>query len=194
MSPYVGGRFGSKPGVTAEAVAAAISAKKLNRPVQIVIIRQQVFGLAHRGRKRASGSGWRAMGRVSCRASGLTCRCRTCRAAHRQILHAVARIHRGCAGSVRAPDKAVGVTVFECAMDGLAEAAGMTQWICACATSRARVTLTQDGHAIVETDMTDIGSGTCTIPGQIVAEMLGLPNREGRRFGCTTRPSPCCES
>lgn len=41
--------------------------------------------------------------------------------------------------------------------------------------ARARVTLKADGSALVETDMTDIGTGTYTILGQIAGEMLGLP-------------------
>jgi xanthine dehydrogenase YagR molybdenum-binding subunit len=41
--------------------------------------------------------------------------------------------------------------------------------------SEARVTLTPEGHAIVETDMTDIGTGTYTILAQIAGEALGLP-------------------
>jgi xanthine dehydrogenase YagR molybdenum-binding subunit len=40
--------------------------------------------------------------------------------------------------------------------------------------SAARVTLSCDG-ALVETDMTDIGTGSTAILGQIAAEMLGLP-------------------
>ena len=41
--------------------------------------------------------------------------------------------------------------------------------------SEARVTLHPDGTALVETDMTDIGTGSYGILGQIAAEMLGLP-------------------
>lgn len=41
--------------------------------------------------------------------------------------------------------------------------------------SAAKVTLTREGRAIVETDMTDIGTGTYTILAQITAELLGLP-------------------
>ena len=41
--------------------------------------------------------------------------------------------------------------------------------------SDARVRLTPDGNAVVETDMTDIGTGTYTILAQIAGEMLGLP-------------------
>lgn len=40
--------------------------------------------------------------------------------------------------------------------------------------SSARVTLSADGRASVETNMTDIGTGTYTILQQIAAEMLGL--------------------
>ena len=41
--------------------------------------------------------------------------------------------------------------------------------------SAAKVSLTSEGRAIVETDMTDIGTGTYTILTQITAEILGLP-------------------
>ncbi len=40
--------------------------------------------------------------------------------------------------------------------------------------AKARVTLKADGTALVETDMTDIGTGTYTIAAQVVGEMLGL--------------------
>lgn len=40
--------------------------------------------------------------------------------------------------------------------------------------AKARVTLKPDGTALVETDMTDIGTGTYTILAQIAGEMLGL--------------------
>ena len=43
--------------------------------------------------------------------------------------------------------------------------------------AKARVTLKPDGTALVETDMTDIGTGTYTILAQIAGEMLGLPSR-----------------
>ncbi len=41
--------------------------------------------------------------------------------------------------------------------------------------AEARVTLNADGTVLVETDMTDIGTGTYTILAQIAGEMLGLP-------------------
>jgi xanthine dehydrogenase YagR molybdenum-binding subunit len=42
-------------------------------------------------------------------------------------------------------------------------------------TSAARVRLGTDGRITVETDMTDIGTGTYTIIGQTAAEMMGVP-------------------
>jgi xanthine dehydrogenase YagR molybdenum-binding subunit len=41
--------------------------------------------------------------------------------------------------------------------------------------AEARVRLTPDGRAVVETDMTDIGTGSYTILAQIAGEALGLP-------------------
>ena len=41
--------------------------------------------------------------------------------------------------------------------------------------SQARVRLSPDGRATIETDMTDIGTGTYTILAQIAGEALGLP-------------------
>ncbi|BDA82574.1 xanthine dehydrogenase [Aureimonas sp. SA4125] len=53
----------------------------------------------------------------------------------------------------------------------------------------ARVTLAADGSALVETDMTDIGTGTYTILQQIAAEMLGLPlARVSVRLGDSSLP------
>ncbi len=43
------------------------------------------------------------------------------------------------------------------------------------AKSGARVRLGRDGHVTVETDMTDIGTGSYTIIAQTAAEMMGLP-------------------
>ena len=41
--------------------------------------------------------------------------------------------------------------------------------------SEARVTLNPDGRALIETDMTDIGTGTYTVLAQIAGESIGLP-------------------
>jgi xanthine dehydrogenase YagR molybdenum-binding subunit len=56
--------------------------------------------------------------------------------------------------------------------------------------SKASVTLTKDGRAVVETDMTDIGTGTYTILAQVAGEMLGLPmERIEVRLGDTGFPA-----
>ncbi|MGB3625372.1 MAG: molybdopterin cofactor-binding domain-containing protein, partial [Henriciella sp.] len=55
--------------------------------------------------------------------------------------------------------------------------------------SQARVTLNPDGKAVVETDMTDIGTGTYAILTQIAGDMLGLPaDRVETRLGDTDFP------
>ncbi len=55
--------------------------------------------------------------------------------------------------------------------------------------SEARVRLTKDGGAVVETDMTDIGTGTYTILAQVAGDMLGLPmDRVEVRLGDTNLP------
>lgn len=55
--------------------------------------------------------------------------------------------------------------------------------------SQARVTLKADGSALVETDMTDIGTGTYAILTQIAGDMLGLPaDRVETRLGDTDMP------
>ena len=55
--------------------------------------------------------------------------------------------------------------------------------------AQARVRLEADGRAVVETDMTDIGTGTYTILAQVAGEMLGLPiDRVEVRLGDTDLP------
>jgi xanthine dehydrogenase YagR molybdenum-binding subunit len=55
--------------------------------------------------------------------------------------------------------------------------------------SAARVRLERDGSVTVETDMTDIGTGTYTIIAQTAAEMLGLPlERVNVRLGDSNFP------
>ena len=55
--------------------------------------------------------------------------------------------------------------------------------------SAARVRLESDGMVTVETDMTDIGTGTYTIIAQTAAEMMGVPlDRVTVRLGDSTFP------
>lgn len=253
ISPYVGGGFGSKLGLAPEAVAAAIAAQELRRPVSVALHRQQVYEATMRRSEtrqrlrlaadadgRLTGFGHDA--RVS-NLPGETFAEPVLQASHflyaganRKMSLDLARVHRLCAGSVRAPGEAVGVTVVENAMDELAHEVGFDpvelrlrnipekdpesgkdyssrrfrealqsgaeifgwsnrpgvkerregEWLIgygmasaarinALMESQARVTLLPDGTARVETDMTDIGTGTYAILGQIAGDMLGLP-------------------
>lgn len=268
LSPYVGGGFGSKLGIAPEAVAAAIAAKKLGVPVAVGMSRQQVFETTMRRSEteqhirlaadregRLTGIGHEALvsnlpneefSEPVTQATPFLYR-----GENRVIGHRIARIHRTCAGSVRAPGEAVGVTALEIAMDELAEAAGVDpvelrlrnipekdpskdipfssntlaeclkegarrfgwdkrdpkpraaregEWLVGMGMasavrvnmlveSKARVTLTGEGRAVVETDMTDIGTGTYAILTQVAGEMLGLPmDHVETRLGDTDFP------
>lgn len=266
-APYVGGGFGSKLGISPECVAAAIAAKALGRPVLVALSRQQVFEAVMRRSET-----WQRI-RLACDAAGRLTGIGhetlvsnlpgesfsepVAQATHflygggnRRVVHGVARVHRTCAGSVRAPGEAVGVTTLENAMDELAEAAGMDpvelrlrnipehdpeadkpfsshmlaralrqgadrfgwtrrnpvpgqvrdgEWLVGLgmasavrvnmlAEAQARVTLFPD-RVLVETDMTDIGTGTYAILSQIAGEMLGLsPQAVEVRLGDTDLP------
>lgn len=268
LSPYVGGGFGAKLGIAPEAVAAALAARELGRPVRVVMARQQVFEgtirrTETRQRLRLAAD---AEGRLTAvghedRVSNLpeedfaeptaAATHFLYGGAHRRYGKEVARVNRTCAGSVRAPGEAVGMLALEGAMDELAHAMGLDpvelrlrniperhpekdipysarglarclaegaerfgwserapapasrregEWwvgmgVAAAARtnllseSRARVTLRPDATALVETDMTDIGTGTYAILRQIAAEMLGLdPSRVEVRLGDTDLP------
>ncbi len=57
------------------------------------------------------------------------------------------------------------------------------------AEAKVRVSLTADGTALVETDMTDIGTGTYAVLAQVVGEMLGLsPDDVAVELGDTRLP------
>ena len=253
IARYVGGGFGSKLGLSQDVVAAAIAAMELNRPVRVVLSRQQVFQCIMRRSETTQrirlaadtdgkliGFGHEAL--VSNLPGEEFCE-PVLQSSHfmyggenRELKLNLARIHRMTAGSVRAPGEAVGMPALEAAMDMLAERSGIDpvqlrlmnipekdpesglpfsshkldeclrqgaeafgwdkgprkprqrregEWwigtgvasgarVHSTKESRARVTLSADGTARVETDMTDIGTGTYTILAQMVAEMLGL--------------------
>ncbi|MDO5368851.1 xanthine dehydrogenase family protein molybdopterin-binding subunit [Paracoccus sp. (in: a-proteobacteria)] len=253
LSPFVGGGFGSKLGISHEAVAAAIAAKKLGRPVAIALHRRNVceattrrsesrqrVRLAADAEGRLTGFGHEAwvsslpgesFSEPVTQASPFTYA-----GENRVIGHHVASLNVTNAGSMRAPGEAIGVPVIECAMDELAEATGIDpidlrlrnipedepgtgraysshrmadclragaeafgwdqrqpagsrregEWLVGIGMatavrvnmlqeSEATVILNPDGTARVETDMTDIGTGSYAILTQIVAEALGLP-------------------
>ncbi|MFN3207981.1 MAG: xanthine dehydrogenase family protein molybdopterin-binding subunit [Roseovarius sp.] len=253
LAPFVGGGFGSKLGISADCVAAALAARELDQPVRVVQHRRQVFEVNTRRtetRQRirlAAGRDGRLTGiGHEARLSNLPGESFaepvlqgsyfTYAAPHRLLHSELVRLNRPAAGSVRAPGEAVGVTAFELAMDELAQKTELdpvalrlrnlpekdptsgipfsSHRLADCLTrgrdsfgwqdrptrprqqregewwigtgmaaavrvnmvmdAEARVRLTPDGRAVVETDMTDIGTGSYSILGQIAAEGLGL--------------------
>ena len=265
LAPFVGGGFGSKLGISHEAVAAALAAREVGAPVAVVLTRQQVLEATMRRSEtvqhiklaadadgRMTGIGHdstvsqlmdESFAEPVAQATPFLYR-----GENREIGMHIKRINRMCAGSVRAPGEAVGITALEIAMDELAVASGIDpvelrkrnipdvdpsdgrafsshklaealddgaktfgwdsrevgktdgEWLIgygmASATrvnmlgeSHARVTLNQDGSLLVETDMTDIGTGTYAILTQIAGEMLGLPSdRVTVRLGDSSLP------
>jgi xanthine dehydrogenase YagR molybdenum-binding subunit len=254
LAPYVGGGFGSKLGIAPEAIAAALAARKLGRPVSVVMARPDVFETTMRRSEtrqrvrlaadvqgRLTGIGHEALvsnlpgesfAEPVTQATPFMYRGKS-----RVIGHRIARLNRTCAGSVRAPGEAVGVTIFENAMDELAQQAGVDpvelrkrnipdedpsthlpfsshklaealdagarafgwetrnaapgqvrdgEWMIGMGMAsafrvnmlqeaQARVRLKPDGTAEIESDQTDIGTGTYAILTQIACDMLGLP-------------------
>lgn len=254
LTPYVGGGFGAKLGLSHEAVASAIAAKELGCPVSVTLTRRQVFTSTIRRSesrqtiKLAADKNAKLIGlghqylvsnlpreRFSEPVGQATYY--TYPGQHRRIVHELARVNRTCAGSVRAPGEAIGATMFEVAMDELAVVTGIDpvelrlinipdkhpvegiayssqkvkevltrgaedfgwnkrasevgknlqgEWLIGMGVasavrvnslgeSEAQVTLNADGTVVIESDMTDIGTGTYTILAQIAGEMLGLP-------------------
>lgn len=269
LAPYVGGGFGSKLGISHEAVAAAIAARQLDRPVSVALTRQQVFEATMRrseSRQRIRLAADKDGALIGIGHESLVSNLPgevfsepveqathfAYRGAHRKTARQVARVNRTCAGSVRAPGEAIGMTVLENAMDELAHATGIDpvelrklniperhpgkdqefssrrfadvldrgaetfgwskrsptpgarregEWLIGMgmaslvrvntlAESKAEVSLKPDGTAIVETDMTDIGTGTYAILTQIAGEALGLPaHKVAVRLGDTDLPA-----
>lgn len=260
VSRFIGGGFGGKLGIAPEAVAAAIAAKKLRRPVQVVMARTQVMEATAR---RSNTEQRVALGAdkdgkihtiihdsIVTNLPGETFYEPVAEstpfiydAENRQIKYQMVRMNQVLAGSMRAPGEAVGQIAIECAMDELAVKLNMdpielrvlnepeqdpskkipfsTRQLIGCMRtgaekfgwdqrrsqpasvregdwligigmaaasrvnnlkpSQARATLKLNEskllgvEAIIETDMTDIGTGTYTILAQIAADMLGLP-------------------
>ncbi|MBU2360544.1 MAG: xanthine dehydrogenase family protein molybdopterin-binding subunit [Alphaproteobacteria bacterium] len=265
MAPYVGGGFGSKLGISPDAVAAALASRELGVPVSVAMSRQQVmestmrrsetvqhFRLAADKDGKLTGIGHRA--RVSQLPDESFAEPVTqatpflYRGENREIGMEIVRVNSTCAGSVRAPGEAVGITALEIAMDELAVKAGIDpvelrklnipdkdpsdgrdfsthmlaealddgaatygwadrkagqtdgEWMIGhgmssavrvnmIGESHARVTLNPDGTVLIETDMTDIGTGTYAILTQIAGEMLGVPqDRIETRLGDSNLP------
>jgi xanthine dehydrogenase YagR molybdenum-binding subunit len=254
ISRYVGGGFGAKLAVQADAILAALAAKMVRRPVKLALTRQQVFHVTthrtdtiQRLRLAAEPDGqltaiehlsWSnntpGQNFYETTANGT----RSLYAAPNRLTeHRLVTLDLPVSSSMRAPGEAVGLLALECAMDELAVALKMDpialrirnepsedpemrvpfssrtlvpcmqrgaeifgwkkrnstpgqvrddEWLVGMGMSasirgnpmlaaKASVLLGRDGVATVKTSMTDIGTGSYTILGQIAADMLGLP-------------------
>jgi xanthine dehydrogenase YagR molybdenum-binding subunit len=138
VSPYIGGGFGAKLWVNADAILAAIAARKLGRPVKVALTRQQVFhvtthrsdtvqrvrlGVDREGRILAIGHD-SFSGNLPSEPGyeAAAVQTRTLYAgANRLTRHRLVPLDIPVASSMRAPGEAVGLLALECAMDELAE-------------------------------------------------------------------------
>ncbi|WP_329129434.1 xanthine dehydrogenase family protein molybdopterin-binding subunit [Streptomyces caniferus] len=269
VTPFVGGGFGSKLGIHAETILAALAARASGRPVKVALTRQQVFqlvGVRPTSNQRVRLGAGRD-GRLSALAHDVTMHTNpdmeyaeqtaaTTRslyaAPHRLTSHRLTPLDLPRGSDVRAPGEAPGMLAVESAMDELAEALGMDpvelrirneptvdperdvpysdrhlvdclregarrfgwerrpvppasmrdgRWLVGYGMSAAirghfqgptavRVRLTADGTAVVQSDMTDIGTGTYTILTQVAADGLGLPRERVRvELGRSEHPS-----
>ncbi len=138
VSPFIGGGFGAKLWVQPEGILAAIAARKVNRPVKVVLTREQIFhvtthrsdtfqhirlGADQNGKLLAIGhdvisgnlpteDGYEASAMQT----------RTLYAGDNRLTrHRLASLDIPIASSMRAPGEASGLLALECAMDELAE-------------------------------------------------------------------------
>ena len=254
VSPYIGGGFGSKLFVRADAILAALGAKQVGRPVKVAIARHQIpNNTTHRpatiqririgadkdgvidaiGHEVWSGDLPGGGPETAAQQTRLLYR-----GPNRMTAHRLVTLDLPEGNAMRAPGEAVGLLALEIAMDELAEAcnvdpvelrirndvqydpeagtqrpyssrklveclrAGAEQfgwekrkarpgqvrdgrWLVGMGVasafrnnlvgkSGARIGVDNKGHVIVETDMTDIGTGSYTIIGQTAAEMMGV--------------------
>ncbi|MET4279443.1 MULTISPECIES: xanthine dehydrogenase family protein molybdopterin-binding subunit [unclassified Bradyrhizobium] len=138
VSPFIGGGFGGKLWVNADAILAAIASRYLKRPVKVALTRQQIFHVTtHRsdtiqrirlgtdrdGRIAAVGhdvfSGNLPSEQVY-EAAALQTRSLYA-GPNRLTRHRLVPLDIPVASSMRAPGEAVGLLALECAMDELAE-------------------------------------------------------------------------
>jgi len=254
ISPYIGGGFGGKLFVRADAIMAALGAKAAGRPVKVTLQRPLMFnntthrpatiqririGADHDGKITAIGhEGWSgdlpdggpetAVNQTRLLYAG----------ANRMTATRLAVLDLPEGNAMRAPGEAPGLMALEIAIDEMAEKLGMDpvrfrilndtqvdpeqpdrkfsqrqlveclrlgaerfgwskrlarpasvrdgRWLVGMGVaagirnnllmkSAARVRLDHRGVVTVETDMTDIGTGTYTILAQTAAETMGVP-------------------
>jgi xanthine dehydrogenase YagR molybdenum-binding subunit len=138
ISPFIGGGFGGKLWVSADAILAAIASRQLKRPVKTALTRQQIFHVTtHRsdtvqrlrlatdreGRILAIGHDVFSGNLPSEQTyEGAALQTRTLYAGpNRLTRHRLAPLDIPVASSMRAPGESVGLMALECAMDELAE-------------------------------------------------------------------------
>jgi xanthine dehydrogenase YagR molybdenum-binding subunit len=138
ISPFIGGGFGGKLWVNADAILAAIASRQLNRPVKIALTRQQIFhvtthrsdtiqrlrlGTDREGHILAIGHDVFSGNLPSEQTyEGAALQTRTLYAGpNRLTRHRLAPLDIPVASSMRAPGEAVGLLALECAVDELAE-------------------------------------------------------------------------
>jgi len=138
ISPFIGGGFGGKLWVNADAILAAIASRQLKRPVKTALTRQQVFhvtthrsdtiqrlrlGTDQNGRILAIGHDVFSGNLPSEQTyEGAALQTRTLYAGpNRLTRHRLAPLDIPVASSMRAPGESVGLMALECAMDELAE-------------------------------------------------------------------------
>jgi xanthine dehydrogenase YagR molybdenum-binding subunit len=254
ISEYVGGGFGGKLPVNADAILAALASRELKRPVRIVLTRQQMFHVTthrpasiQRVRLGAERDGTLTAiahqslaqsARADEYAEPIVTSTRSLYAApNRATSMRIAALDLPVAAAMRAPGEAIGLLALEQAMDELAVRLEMDpvelrirneptqdpekdvpfstralvpclregarrfgwdkrqarpqsvrdgRWLVGMGVAaairgnflrpaEARVTMQSAQKAVVEMDMTDIGTGSYTILAQIAAERLGLP-------------------
>ncbi len=268
ISPFVGGGFGGKLFVRADAVLAALGARAAGRPVKVALTRPLMFNnTTHRpatiqririgatldGRITAIGheswSGDQPNGQPETAVSQTRL---LYAGANRMTAMRLAVLDLPEGNAMRAPGEAPGLMALEIAMDEMAEKLGLDpiafrclndtqvdpeaperpfsqrqlvecfrlgaerfgwdqrnpypgrvcdgRWLVGMGVaaafrnnmvvpSGARVRLDKRGMVTVETDMTDIGTGSYTIIAQTAAEMMGLPiNRVVVNLGDSTSP------
>src|ERR1700675_3792026 len=138
ISPFIGGGFGGKLWVNADAILAAIASRQLKRPVKIALTRQQIFhvtthrsdtvqrlrlGTDREGRIVAIGHDVFSGNLPSEQTyEGAALQTRTLYAGpNRLTRHRQVPLDIPVASSMRAPGESVGLMALECAMDELAE-------------------------------------------------------------------------
>ncbi|MDB5582060.1 MAG: aldehyde oxidase and xanthine dehydrogenase molybdopterin binding, partial [Bradyrhizobium sp.] len=138
ISPFIGGGFGGKLWVNADAILAAIASRQLKRAVKIALTREQIFHVTtHRsdtiqrlrlgtdrdGHILAIGHDVFSGNLPSEQTyEGAALQTRTLYAgAKRLTRHRLAPLDMPVASSMRAPGESVGLMALECAMDELAE-------------------------------------------------------------------------